>query len=137
MGSPQEERGKRGSLSGPHGSILEKNASACRVGPGHIRRPPDVPLRQRTLENRKRFQVIRAFQHATATLCRVKSFCCGESFYCWPLAALPVFLRKRTEVNICFARPADQGARPIRPRSHRKARHRSSPCLPAQAKESR
>jgi len=35
------------------------------------------PLSQRTLESIEKFQAAHAFDHATATLCRVKPFCCA------------------------------------------------------------
>src|ERR1700730_11545031 len=88
MGSPQEERGKRGSLSGPHGSILEKNASACRVGPGHIRRPPDVPLSN---ERSKTGQGFKSFVHsnmlpqpyaASSLFAATNNFTVGRSWPC-------------------------------------------------------
>ena len=37
-----------------------ENASACRVGSGHIRRPPDAPLKHSTRETYLRFQRVRA-----------------------------------------------------------------------------
>src|SRR5579875_61895 len=84
---PASELGKliapqqgRGSVEASRASRLdpEEIAGACRVGPGHIRRPPDAPLKHLTLENILRFQAVRVFEHASATSCRVKPFCCGQ-----------------------------------------------------------
>jgi hypothetical protein len=40
-----------------------------------IRRSPNVHFEQRTLDNLLKFQTVHAFDHASATLCRVKPFC--------------------------------------------------------------
>src|ERR1700731_3667301 len=93
MGSPQEGRGKRGSPSGPDGSILEKNASACRVGPGHTRRPPDVPLRQRTLETDQGFK---SFVHSSMLpqpYAASSLFAAANYFTVGPLGAVGCSLR--------------------------------------------
>ncbi len=124
--------GACGSLARPTGSIQERYARAApdRTHPATA----GCPLSHRTLETIEGFKL--SVQSGMLPQPNAASSLFAVRIAFWQARKIPLRCAVPTP-NLRLQQPAGLSAPPIRPKSHRKERHRACRWMPAQATESR